>query len=221
MTYSYDDMAAILENPNALTNYQLRATDAHKAAGRCGWIRGWFDEVWFAARAAAANARPSRDNMGRTDPADVLRCDMVALRGAIEVEGIYSALASLPHRERHALANSIQGPDRNDLVNATLAAFPAGAGWLERKAQRDSAFNAANAEAAARVAAEWEAGQPARVLEAIESAGSTLSPGKPKGILATGAEISAGHMESLRTYRTGIEALLTARAAATAPRLIA
>ena len=220
MTYSYDDMAAILENPNALTNYQLRATDAHKAAGRCDWIRGWFDEVWFAAKSDTANAQPARDSKGRTDPADVLRCDIVALRGALEVEEIYSALANLPYDQRQGLFDSIQGQDRVDQVNATLATIPAGAVWLKRKAERDAMVDAANAEAAARVSADWEAGMPARVLESIESAGSTLSPGKPKGILATG-EISADHMELLRTYRTGVEALLTARATATAPRLIA
>ena len=220
MTYSYDDMATILENPTALTNYQLRATDAHRAAGRMDWIRGWFDEVFHTARAAAASARPSRDSKGRTDPADVLRCDMVALRGALEVEEIYSALASLPHDQRHALANSIQGPDRSALVNATLATIPAGAVWLQRKAARDAMVDAANADAAARRDAEWEAGQPARVLEAIESAGSTLSPGKPKGIVATGAEISPEHVELIRQYRPGIESILTARAAAAAPRLI-
>ena len=221
MTYSYDDMAAILTNPNALTNHQLRATDAHKAAGRCDWIRGWFDEVWFAARSDSANARPSRDNMGRTNPADVLRCELVALRGAIEVEEIFSALVNLPLDTRQGLFNSIQGSDRIALVDAALATIPAGAVWLQRKAERDALVNAANNEAAARVTAEWEAGQPARVLEAIESAGSTLSLGKPKGILATGAEISAEHMDSLRTYRTGVEELLRQRATATAPRLIA
>ena len=107
------------------------------------------------------------------------------------------------------------------LAVARRAMMPAGVGWLERKVRRDALVDAANTDAAARVAAEWEAGQPARVLEAIESAGSTLSLGKPKGILATGAEISAEHMELLRTYRAGVEALLTARAAANAPRLIA
>ena len=221
MAYSYDDMAATLTNPNALTNYQLRATDAHKAATRCDWIRGWFDEVWHTAIAASANARPSRDSKGRTDPADVLRCNMIALRGAIEVEEIFSALVNLPLATRQGLFNSIQGSDRIALVNAALATIPAGAVWLKRKAERDALVNAANTDAAARVAAEWEAGQPARVLESIEAAGSTLSLGKPKGLLVSGANISAEHMELLRTYRTGVEALLTARAAATAPRLIA
>ena len=221
MTYSNDDMAAILTNPNALVNAQLRATDAHKTAQRCNWIQGWFDEVWFAARSDSANARPSRDSKGRTDPADVLRCDMVALRGAIEVEEIFSALVNLPLDTRQSLFNSIQGSDRIALVDAALATIPAGARWLEHKAQRDALVDAANAEAAARVAAEWEAGQPARVLEAIESAGSTLSLGKPKGLLVSGVEIGPEHMELLRTYRTGVEALLTARAAANAPRLIA
>ena len=221
MTYSYDDIATILENPNALTNYQLRATDAHKAAGRCDWIRGWFDEVWFAARSDSANARPSRDSKGRTDPADVLSCELVALRGAIEVEEIFSALVNLPLDTRQGLFNSIQGSDRIALVDAALATIPAGAVWLKRKAERDASVNAANAEAAARVTAEWEAGMPARVLEAIESAGSTLSLGKPKGLLVSGAEISADHMESLRQYRPDIEAILASRALAAAPRLIA
>ena len=221
MTYSYDDMAAILENPNALTNYQLRATDAHKAAGRCDWIRAWFDEAWHTAKTETTNARPSRDSKGRTDPADVLRCGIVALQGALECEEIYTALVNLPHDHRHKLTNSIQGPDRIALVNATLDSIPAGAVWLKRKAERDALVDAANADTAARVAAEWEAGMPARVLESIESAGSTLSLGRPKGLSVSGANISAEHMELLRTYRTGVEALLTARAAANAPRLIA
>ena len=217
-----EDITTILANPNALTNHQLQATAAHDKAVRCDWVRGWFDEIWHTAIAASANARPSRDSKGRTDPADVLRCDMIALRGALEVEEIYSALANLPYDQRQGLFNSIQGQDRVDQVNATLAAISgAGAVWVKRKAERDALVDAANAEAAARVTAEWEAGMPARVLEAIESAGSTLSLGKPKGLLVSGAEISADHMELLRTHRAGVEALLAARAAATAPRLIA
>ena len=136
------------------------------------------------------------------------------------IEEIYGALASLPHEQRHALSNSSQGSDRNELVNAALATIPAGAAWLARKAERDAANNTANAEAAARRAAEWEAGQPARVLEAIESGGTKLAPGKPKGIVATGADISAEHMELLRAYRAGVEALLAARQAANAPRTV-
>ena len=143
---------------------------------------------------------------------------MVALRGALEVEEIFGALAGLPHEQRHKLAGSIQGPDRIELVNATLAGIPAGAEWLARKAQRDSAFIAANAEAAARRDAAFEAEQPTRVLEAVEAAGSTLSLGKPKGILATGSEISAEHVELIRQYRPGIESILAARQAANAPR---
>ena len=221
MTHSYEDMTAILAKPSALTDYQLRATDAHKAAARCDWVRGWFDEVWFAAKSDSANARPSRDNMGRTDPADVLRCGIVGLGGAIEVEEIYSALVNLPLETRQGLFNSIQGPDRVALVNAALATIPAGAVWLKRKAERDASVDSANNEAAARRDAEWEVGQPGRVLEAVEAGGTVLSLGKPKGLMATGANISAEHMELLRTYRTGVEALLTARAAANAPRLIA
>ena len=221
MTYSNDDMAAILANPNALTNYQLRATDAHNVAIRCNWVRGWFDEIWHTARSDAASARPARDSQGRFDPADMLRCEIVALRGAIEVETIYSSLASLPRDIRQGLFDSIQGPGRIALVNAALASVPAGAVWLERKAQRDALVNAANADAAARRDAEWEAGMPARVLEAIESAGSTLSLGKPKGLFVSGSDIGPENMELLRTYRTGVEALLAYRAAATAPRLIA
>ena len=220
MTHSYEDMTAILAMPAALTNHQLRATDAHKAATRCDWVRGWFDEIWHTAKFDTANARPSRDSKGRSDPAAVMHCDMIALRGAIEVEEIFSALVNLPLDTRQGLFNSIQGPDRIALVNAALASVPAGAVWLKRKAERDASVNAANADAAARVTADWEAGQPARVLESIEAAGSTLSLGKPKGLLVSGANISAEHMELLRTYRTGVEALLAYRTAAAAPRLI-
>ena len=216
-----EDMTAILTNPHALVNHQLRATSAHDTAARCDWVRGWFDEVWHTAKSDTDRARPARDDKGRTNPADVLRCDMVALRGALEVEEIYGALLSLPPEQRHALSNSVQGFDRIELANATLAAIPAGAEWLARKAERDALVNASNAEAAARRDAEWEAGQPARVLEAIEAAGSTLSLGKPKGLMVAGADIGPGHLELLRTYRAGVEAILAARALAAAPRLIA
>jgi hypothetical protein len=211
-------ITAILANPHALVNHQLRATDAHNAANRCDWLRGWFDEIWETAKQDTSNARPARDNMGRSDPADVLNYEFVALRGALEADEIYSALASLPPEQRYLLFNSVQGPHRAELVNATLAAIPAGAAWLERKARRDAVVNASNAEAAARRDAEWEAGQPARVLEAVEAAGSTLSLGKPKGIMATGDDLRPEHVELIRQYRPGIESILAARAAAAAPR---
>ena len=119
------------------------------------------------------------------------------------------------------LENSIQGHDRADLMNAALAAIPEGAARLARKAERDAAITATNAMAAAWRQAEWEAGQPARVLAAIEAAGTTLSLGKPKGIAATGSEIGDELMASLLAYRPGIESILAARQAANAPRLIA
>ena len=144
------DYAAILAQPHALVNHQLRATGTHDSAILCDWIRGWFDEVWHTAKSDTAAARPARDTFGRTDPDDVMRCDIVALRGAMEVKEIYEALTGLPSEQRHALANSIQGQNRIDLVNATLATIPAGAVWLARKAARDESINTANAQAAAR-----------------------------------------------------------------------
>ena len=220
MTYSNDDMAAILENPHALVDAQIRATDAHKAATRCDWIRGWFDEVWHTAKSDTDRARPARDNKGRTDPADVLRCDMVSLRGALEVEEIYSPLVSLPPETRHKLAGSIQGQDRADRVNAALATIPAGAEWLRRKAERDAARVASAKLVADAVTAEWEAGQPQRVLEDVEARGTQLSYIKPRGIMATGSEIGPEHVELIRQYRSGIEAILAARAVAAAPRQV-
>jgi hypothetical protein len=138
-------MTAILAQPHALTNHQLQATFVYAAAIRCDWVRGWFDEVWFTAKTDTARAQPARDNIGRVDPADVLRCELVALRAALEVEEIYGALLSLRPEQRHGLFNSIRGHDRGNLVSAALATIPAGAEWLAHKAQRDAATNAANA----------------------------------------------------------------------------
>lgn len=146
---------------------------------------------------------------------------MVALRGAMEVAEIYFALAGLPSEQRHALANSIQGQNRADLVNATLATIPAGAVWLARKAARDAAIDETNRFVARARDAAWEIGQPQRILNAIEESGTQISYAKPTGLMAAGSEISDELLASLRTYRAGIEELVCARQTASAPRVIA
>jgi len=105
-----------------------------------------------------------------------------------------------------------------NLVDPTLAMILAGSEWLERKIERAASINPANAEAAARRDAEWEAGQPALILGSIEAAGTTLTMGKPKGILTTGADISAEHVELLRQYRPDIRSILAERQSAAVPR---
>ena len=199
---------------------QFRATDAHDSAIRNPWVRNFFDDIYQFAKDETAKAIPSRDSRNRADVADELRCNVIKLRVAIEIEAIFGALSYVTPEQKHLLSNSHQGPDRLAKVEAVLATIPAAGSLLQRLAERDTAIEASNRFMAEARTTAFEAGQPERVLASIESAGTVLSYAKPRGIMATGGEISDELLASLRTYRAGIEAVLMARAAAAAPRAV-
>lgn len=224
MTHTTEELRDILAQPGALVGHLNAAHHAHEV-----WcnnphnpLRNHFEAVWHSSAAECRAAIPGRDASGRVDPADAERCHLIQLRNALELAEIYSALRNLTHEQRVALETTPQGPDRQRLIDEALAAIPAGAAWLNRKAATDAEREKAAALAAAQRQAEHEAAQPAAILAEIEATGVTLALDKPgKAITASGGEIAPGLIDRLRDYKAGVIAILAARREAEAPKVLA
>jgi hypothetical protein len=219
-------MTSTEANTKIITPYEAQqawksATNVHDAAKRMGWIQGWIEAPWMQAVFDAARENPAPSPAGWPNDAEQQRSAAARLRLAEVAETIYRGLLEIPFDLRRRLMASVQGSGRLAMVREALKSFETGAEWLARADAREAAAAEAHAAAKARQDAEFEASQPAAILAAIESAGTTLALDRSgKNIVGTGAPVAPESLEKLRRHKDSLIVILAARAVAAAPRVL-